>query len=142
MNGLFAAMPAISGGPGLSRTFTLVPLGPRFMVRTSLNCLARIEFAVVGTVTVVVAPSALNQLDLSSLIFSLLASLDLYSGLPRCSRFQLFISTLPRILFATISLWFWPKPAHFIWTISLLICFTFCSQGREWLQFLILLDPS
>ena len=48
-------------GPGISRTFTLVPAG---LVHLSLDlsCLARPELVVVRTDSVVVAPDCLNQL--------------------------------------------------------------------------------
>ena len=42
--------------------------------------LASSELLVAGIVIVAVAPSALNQLLLSALIFSALSSFDLYSG--------------------------------------------------------------
>ena len=58
-------------GPGLSITFTLVPLGP-VPINFCLRVLARFEFLVEGTMIVAVAPSALNQFVLSALKISAL----------------------------------------------------------------------
>ena len=54
--GLFLDTELVTLGPGLSRTLTLVPLGPVWLPRTLLSCLASSEFLVTGTVMVVVAP--------------------------------------------------------------------------------------
>ena len=73
---LFGAKPARIGAPGFSTTFTTVPLGPGFIRMISLRFLASLEFSVIGTIRVVVAPIFLNHVDLSPFIFCFLSSLD------------------------------------------------------------------
>ena len=52
------------GWRGFSTTLTLVPLGPAVVLTTSLCLLASSDPGVDGTINVVVAPWALNQVDL------------------------------------------------------------------------------
>ena len=59
--GLFTAIPENSAGPGTSTTLTAVLLGPDVVAKIILSFLARKEFLVVGTISVVVAPIFLNQ---------------------------------------------------------------------------------
>ena len=104
LKGLLTASPDNMGIPGLSITLMVVPLGPGFCLITSLRSLANLEFLVAGTVKVVVAPIAQNQVALSAFICCCLSSLDLYKFLPSCSRLVISLSCLAKILLATISL--------------------------------------
>ena len=76
-NGLFLLNPLGSGGPGLSTIFTDVPIGPGFLLTTSLSNLASLESLVAGIAIVAVAPELRNQVDLSSFITNLLSCLVL-----------------------------------------------------------------
>ena len=64
--GLFTAIPVCRAGPEISTTLQLVPLGPGLEASVNLSLLARVEFFVVETIRVVVAPVVRNQLPLSS----------------------------------------------------------------------------
>ena len=75
--GLFLLSPLGSGGPGLSTIFTDVPIGPGFLITTSLSILASLESLVAGIAIVAVAPELLNQVDLSSFAIRLLSCLVL-----------------------------------------------------------------
>ena len=61
--------------PGFSTTLTTVPLGPGNCLIVSLRFSARVELVVMGTMRMVVAPAALNQVALLVLKVCLLFSL-------------------------------------------------------------------
>ena len=71
---MFLTKDWITVGPGISRTFTLVPTGP-VPLSLDLRSSARPELEVVGTDSVVVAPDYLNQLALVFFGARLLSSL-------------------------------------------------------------------